>query len=317
MTTHFIYKTTNLINGKFYLGKRSTKNVDDGYLGSGTVFKRALTKYGRENFKREILCYTETKELNAELESLLIDESMVSNPMCYNMALGGQGGIGPAACRTPEQIKEGSRKSGLTQAGRTKETHHHLVESSKKNALRFAQMSEAELKAHGAKSSAWMQDVEKLAAANEKAANTIRGRTKENHAGRASQAEKISVHMNGWQAEYIATKTRGRTKENHAGRAAQAAKIGGILGGRSKDNYAYLQDASARFTGEGNPMFGKTGENSPVSKLTDVERLDIISMYEAGNKPKAIHAKYQDKVSIHSIRGITKKREEIKLKLLG
>lgn len=314
MTTHFIYKTTNLINGKFYLGKRSTKNVDDGYLGSGTVFKRALTKYGRGNFKREILCYTETKELNAELESLLIDESMVSNPMCYNMALGGQGGIGPAACRTPEQIKEGSRKSGLTQAGRTKETHQHLVESGKKTALRFAQMSEDELKAHGAKSSAWMQDTDKLTAANEKAANTIRGRTKENHAGRAVQAEKISVHMNGWQAEYIATKTRGRTKENHAGRAAQAEKLSGDNNpSKRPDVKAKL---SAKLSGEGNPMFGKTGENSPISKLTDVERLDIISMYEAGNKPKAIHAKYQDKVSIHSIKSITKNREEIKLKLI-
>lgn len=313
---HFIYKTTNLINGKFYLGKRSTKNLDDGYLGSGNSIKLAITKYGKENFKREILCYTETKELNAELEALLIDESMTANPMCYNIALGGQGGIGPAICRTPEQIKEGARKSGIKQAGRSKDTHPHLLESGKKHSRRFANMTEDELKEHGVKSCAWMQDTEKLAAAKEKAASKIRGRTKENHEGRAAQAEKISTHMREWQAEHIATITRGRTKENHEGRARQAVKVAETLGGRTKEDYEYLQDASARFTGEGNPMFGKHGDSHPGSKLTNDERLHVIELYEGGVGPTEIHKLYKDKVSIHSISIITKNREKIKTNLI-
>ena len=49
----FVYKTTNLIDGKIYIGKYSGK--DKKYLGSGTYLKNAINKYGRENFIREII----------------------------------------------------------------------------------------------------------------------------------------------------------------------------------------------------------------------------------------------------------------------
>jgi hypothetical protein len=52
---YLLYKTTNLINGKTYIGIHQTKNINDGYLGSGLYFLRAVKKYGKENFKREIL----------------------------------------------------------------------------------------------------------------------------------------------------------------------------------------------------------------------------------------------------------------------
>lgn len=55
----FIYKTTCLVNGKIYIGKHEGSESDN-YLGSGTVFEFALKKYGRKNFKREILRRCET-----------------------------------------------------------------------------------------------------------------------------------------------------------------------------------------------------------------------------------------------------------------
>ena len=52
----YIYKTTNLIDGKIYIGqKKSPKFLGEKYLGSGRVLRKALDKYGRENFKVELI----------------------------------------------------------------------------------------------------------------------------------------------------------------------------------------------------------------------------------------------------------------------
>lgn len=55
----FIYKTICLVNNKIYIG-RHEGNENDGYIGSGVLFKKAFKKYGKENFKREILRRCET-----------------------------------------------------------------------------------------------------------------------------------------------------------------------------------------------------------------------------------------------------------------
>lgn len=56
----FVYLTTNIVNGKIYVGQHTITSGDWKYIGSGTLFKRALEKYGKENFKRRILklCYS-------------------------------------------------------------------------------------------------------------------------------------------------------------------------------------------------------------------------------------------------------------------
>ena len=57
----FIYITTNLVNGRKYLGQCSKLN-DQKYLGSGKYIKKAIKKYGRSNFSREIVMYAFSKE---------------------------------------------------------------------------------------------------------------------------------------------------------------------------------------------------------------------------------------------------------------
>jgi len=89
---NFIYLTRNKITGKIYVGKHQTNTRDDGYLGSGTYLERALHKYGRENFEREILeeC---ASDLLSEREIYWIDELKVLNKSIgYNFAEGGMGG---------------------------------------------------------------------------------------------------------------------------------------------------------------------------------------------------------------------------------
>lgn len=88
---YFIYKTTNKINQKYYYGAHSTENINDGYLGSGVSLKKAILKYGKENFSREIVEFCHDNE-----EMYLKEEKIVSehyrNDQCYNMNVGGRGG---------------------------------------------------------------------------------------------------------------------------------------------------------------------------------------------------------------------------------
>lgn len=86
-----IYKTTNLINGKSYIGK-DTKN-NKNYLGSGSLLKAAIKKYGKENFTKEILEVCNTHIELKEREKFWIEYySAINDSMYYNIRPGGDGG---------------------------------------------------------------------------------------------------------------------------------------------------------------------------------------------------------------------------------
>lgn len=94
MKYYTIYKITNLINGKIYIGKHETKRVDDDYMGSGKHLKRAIGKYGVENFSKTILhVYSTEAEMNQK-EKELVTEEWCLRDNNYNLCPGGQGGFG-------------------------------------------------------------------------------------------------------------------------------------------------------------------------------------------------------------------------------
>ena len=89
---HFIYRTTNLLNGKFYVGMHSTDNLEDGYVGSGKRLGYSIRKYGLENHKFEILEFLPSREELKKREAEVVNEELLSNPLCMNLKFGGEGG---------------------------------------------------------------------------------------------------------------------------------------------------------------------------------------------------------------------------------
>lgn len=90
---HYLYKTLNIINGKYYYGMHSTNTLEDGYLGSGTYLKRSLNKHGKENHEIEILEFFDSREALVEGEKKLITEEDVLSKECMNLRPGGKGGL--------------------------------------------------------------------------------------------------------------------------------------------------------------------------------------------------------------------------------
>ena len=86
---HYFYKITNTINNHFYYGIHSTNDLNDGYMGSGSRLKIAIKKYGIENFSKEIIKFFDNREELAQYEAEIVTESLVYDPNCYNMVVGG------------------------------------------------------------------------------------------------------------------------------------------------------------------------------------------------------------------------------------
>lgn len=92
-TFYFLYKTTNLLNGKYYIGKHKTRNLSDGYVGSGKLLKRAIEKYGIENFQFEVIEWFDSETMMNQREKELVTEEFCSQDDNYNLCVGGHGGF--------------------------------------------------------------------------------------------------------------------------------------------------------------------------------------------------------------------------------
>lgn len=90
----YIYSVTNLITGSIYVGQHFTKiqNIKKSYFGSGIYILRAIKKYGKENFKKEIIFQGNcTQSELDEVEKYYIWLAKHSGNHCYNIAKGGRG----------------------------------------------------------------------------------------------------------------------------------------------------------------------------------------------------------------------------------
>jgi len=97
---YFVYITTNLINGKQYVGDHHAINLsnDNYYIGSGKLISKAIKKYKRENFNRKILEIFNTKKEAFNAQEKYIIEYNTLIPNGYNISP--TGGLGVIRCLT-------------------------------------------------------------------------------------------------------------------------------------------------------------------------------------------------------------------------
>lgn len=101
-----IYKTTNLVNGKNYVGQDMYGNLR--YLGSGKYLVRAIKKYGKENFTKETIAWCGTKDELDFLERFYIKFFNTKVPNGYNISDGGNGGnLGSEVNKKISESKKG------------------------------------------------------------------------------------------------------------------------------------------------------------------------------------------------------------------
>lgn len=86
---YIVYKTTNNINSKIYVGYHKTDNLHDSYLGSGTDLCRDIKAFGKSNFTREILYTFDTAEEALLMESKIVTQEFIQREDTYNIIKGG------------------------------------------------------------------------------------------------------------------------------------------------------------------------------------------------------------------------------------
>lgn len=110
---HYIYKTTCLITGRYYIGMHSTSNLEDEYIGSGQRLWKSIRKHGRENHVKEILEWFEDRSSLKNREKELVNENLIQDPNCMNLVIGGDGGFTKTASISGGKATSLKRKNDI------------------------------------------------------------------------------------------------------------------------------------------------------------------------------------------------------------
>jgi hypothetical protein len=178
-----IYKITNIINGKIYIGKHQTKDLNDDYMGSGKRLKISIEKYGIENFKKEILFQFDNEdEMNAK-EAELVTEDFVKEDSNYNLCPGGRGGwgyINNTGLNTSGVINR-DYKQISKKVQKTKSTRTYIVSDETKK--KISESHKLTNKSRGEKTSAALKGKTKSDEHKRKISESVKRRNAEKNAG--------------------------------------------------------------------------------------------------------------------------------------
>jgi hypothetical protein len=123
----YVYKTTNLLDGTPYIGQK-VGEFTSSYLGSGLHIKRAINKYGKQNFKVELIAYLPTKKQLDEFERFMIAKyrEILGINKIYNITDGGEGSFGLKHSEETKKLWSKKRK------GWTVHSKEHFSKMAKK-----------------------------------------------------------------------------------------------------------------------------------------------------------------------------------------
>jgi group I intron endonuclease len=155
-----IYKTTNLINGKQYIGKDEYNR--NSYLGSGVTLKLAIKKYGRENFKKEIIEYCINSEHLKEREEYWLNYYDVANNLIYYNRTNKSSGYkkGRNHSETTKKLMSQKRK-GYKDSDYTKQLKSQIKKGKPSNKLGYKCNDEQKEKMRKPKSEEWKEKMKK------------------------------------------------------------------------------------------------------------------------------------------------------------
>ena len=145
MKYYYIYKitcTAGHFKGKFYFGKHTTENLDDGYKGSGVLLQKYYKKHPNDYIKEIISYHKSEKELDKAEYNII--HPHLYNKMCLNLSEGGNGGKIKGIYKHTEETKRKQSKGQAGKEGHFK-GHKHTEETKRKQ-------SEASKKLHKTKS---------------------------------------------------------------------------------------------------------------------------------------------------------------------
>ena len=136
---YYLYEIKNKLNDKIYIGVHRTKTFNDGYMGSGKIIKKAIKKYGIENFTKTILETFDSSELMYAREKEIVNDEFLARDNVYNLRRGGFGGFDYV-------ILSGNHVSNTNRGKKLTEDHVDKIVSTRKKRMKEGLYTEAKLK---------------------------------------------------------------------------------------------------------------------------------------------------------------------------
>lgn len=131
---YYIYKITNNINGKTYVGQHKYTDINDNYKGSGKILHRAYKKYGIDNFSKTIITVCLDLFEADVLEKYYIEKERKENKNgCYNIRAGGSLDYSKIKRKTHKLSKETKKKISIARKGQllSEKTKNKISKSNK------------------------------------------------------------------------------------------------------------------------------------------------------------------------------------------